>query len=107
MCRVVDSHTAQRSPEHRHFRTHELAMLTFCPRYNLLSKNKDRESPLDVAEVAKQLHAVSKGPLTVQTMIFEPAPLVLHLAMGSCPASALPLKTLELKPLFEQAESKK
>ncbi len=23
MCRVVDSHTAQRSPEHRHFRTHE------------------------------------------------------------------------------------
>jgi predicted choloylglycine hydrolase len=87
-----------------HFRTRDLAVLTFCYRYNILSKNKDRES-LDVAEVARQLHAVNKGPLTVQTMIFEPAPLVLHLAMGSCPASALPLKTLDLKPFFKKGES--
>ena len=32
-------------------------------------------------------------------------PLRLHLAIGSCPSSALPLKGLELKPLF-QAEKR-
>jgi len=37
----------------------------------------------------------------VQSMIFEPEPLILHLAMGSCPSSALPMKTLELQPLFK------
>jgi hypothetical protein len=40
------------------------------------------------------------GPLTVQTMIFEPAELKLHLAIGSCPSSALPMKIVELKPLL-------
>jgi hypothetical protein len=34
-------------------------------------------------------------------MIFEPVPLKLHLAMGSAPSSALPLKTLELAPLLK------
>jgi ClpP class serine protease len=32
-------------------------------------------------------------------MIFEPATLKLHLAVGSCPSSALPMKLLELKPV--------
>jgi len=43
---------------------------------------------------------VNLGGLTVQTMIFEPATLKLHLAIGSCPSSALPMKELDLKPLF-------
>jgi len=33
-------------------------------------------------------------------MVFEPAALKLHLAIGPAPASALPMKLLELKPLF-------
>jgi hypothetical protein len=33
-------------------------------------------------------------------MIFEPATLKLHLAIGSCPSSSLPLKLLELRPLL-------
>ena len=41
------------------------------------------------------------GRMTVQSMIFEPEPLILHLAMGSCPSSALPMKKLELQPLFK------
>jgi len=38
---------------------------------------------------------------TLQTMIFEPATLKLHLAIGACPSSAEPLKTLDLAPLLQ------
>jgi hypothetical protein len=55
-----------------------------------------------VAEVHKQLHAVAMRDHTLQTMVFEPATLKLHLAIGACPSSAEPLKTLDLKPLFRQ-----
>jgi predicted choloylglycine hydrolase len=82
-----------------HFRSDELALLTWCNRYRklILSRNLDQ---LDVADVAKKLDEVNLGRLTVQTMIFEPATLKLHLAIGSCPSSALPLNLLDLKPLF-------
>jgi isopenicillin-N N-acyltransferase like protein len=53
-----------------------------------------------VADVAKKMDEVNLGRMTVQTMVFEPAALKLHLAIGSCPSSALPMKLLELKPLF-------
>jgi len=38
---------------------------------------KDRPSDL-----AKKLDAVNLGPITMQTMIFEPADLLLHLSLG-------------------------
>jgi isopenicillin-N N-acyltransferase like protein len=82
-----------------HFRSRELAFLPWCYRYNTLMKSKSLAT-LDIADVATKLHQVNQGALTVQTMIFEPQPLVLHLAIGSCPASAHPLKRLELKPLL-------
>jgi len=82
-----------------HFRTDELAVFALCPRYQRLILSRKLES-LDVSDVAKKMHEVNMGPLTVQTMIFEPASLRLHLAIGSCPSSALPMKPLELKPLF-------
>ena len=85
-----------------HFRTEELAVpifSSFCPRYPKLIQSRKLDQ-LDVAEVAKKLNEVNMGRLTVQTMIFEPAALKLHLAIGSCPSSALPMKLLELKPLF-------
>jgi hypothetical protein len=34
-------------------------------------------------------------------MVFEPARRVLHLAVGTCPASAGPLRALALGPLFK------
>ncbi len=46
------------------------------------------------------MHAANQGADTFQTMIFEPAALKLHLAIGSCPSSALPLEELDLKPLL-------
>jgi hypothetical protein len=35
-------------------------------------------------------------------MIFEPAALKLNLALGPGPSTALPLRALKLKPLFER-----
>ena len=82
-----------------HFRSQELGRYAFTRRYEILAKSS--EIPvLGLADVAKKLHEVNLGRLTVQTMIFEPATLKLHLAIGSCPSSALPMKLLELKPLF-------
>jgi hypothetical protein len=82
-----------------HFRTDELAVSTRCPRFALLEKTWATPK-LGVAEVSKQLHAVNQGRNTLQTMVFEPAALRLHLAFGAGPSSALPLRVLELRPLF-------
>jgi hypothetical protein len=82
-----------------HFRTKPLATLTLSPRHWQLSKAR-RLAQLGVADVAAKLHEVNMGRLTVQTMVFEPGPLKLHLAFGSVPASALPLRELELAGLL-------
>ena len=82
------------------FRTKKLAVFPWCHRYAKLMKSKNLET-IGLAEVAKRLDEVNQGRLTVQTMIFEPVPLRLHLAIGSCPSSGLPLKRLELAPLFQ------
>jgi len=91
-----------------HFRTETMAFkgnparnrggLT-CPRYRTLIGSRDLKQ-LDVAAVAGKLHAANQGGQTLQTMIFEPAPLVLHLAIGEPPSSALPLRRLVLEPLL-------
>lgn len=85
-----------------HFRTEKLSMLGFCPRYSALAEAKSIEK-LGLADVAKKLHEVHQGERTFQTMVFEPAALRLHLAIGSCPSSALPLKTIELADLLKKS----
>lgn len=82
-----------------HFRSDELMVLPWCNRYRRLIASRKLDQ-LDISEVAKKLGEVDLGKLTVQTMIFEPATLRLHLAIGSCPSSSLPLKLVELKPLL-------
>jgi isopenicillin-N N-acyltransferase like protein len=83
-----------------HFRTDDLIMFAWCRRYPVLERAQSIKT-LGVDDVAKKLDDVNAGRLTVQSMIFEPEPLILHLAMGSCPSSALPMKKLELQPLFK------
>jgi hypothetical protein len=86
-----------------HFRTPDLATDTKCWRYAILEKCQDKDAGnLDVAAVAKKMDEVSQttGDQTFQTMVFEPATLTLHVAFGKPPASKLPLKTIELGPLF-------
>jgi len=82
-----------------HFRTEGLAMLRICPRYQKLLKARELKR-LGLEDMREKLREVSMSRLTVQSMIFEPATLKLHLAIGSCPAAALPMKPLDLKPLF-------
>jgi isopenicillin-N N-acyltransferase like protein len=81
------------------FRTDELSVFLGCNRYKKLIQARKLDQ-LDIADVAKKLDEVNMGGLTAQTMIFEPATLTLHLAIGSTPSSALPMKKLELKPLL-------
>jgi isopenicillin-N N-acyltransferase like protein len=84
-----------------HFRTDELGTIfRFSTRHYALMKSQQL-ARLDVADVAKKLHEVNAGAMTMQTMVFEPAALRLHLAIGVCPSSALPLKDLELGPLLK------
>jgi isopenicillin-N N-acyltransferase like protein len=82
-----------------HFRSPQLATATACPRYDALSQAA-RLPKLGLRDVSQRLHAANQGENTFQTMVFEPATLTLHLAMGSCPSSALPLKELDLRPLL-------
>ena len=60
-----------------HFRSESLALWKHCPRYAVLSKAAAIEK-LDVADVFKKLDEVNLGPLTVQSMVFEPG--------AACPA---------------------
>jgi isopenicillin-N N-acyltransferase-like protein len=83
-----------------HFRTAELLLFPFCRRYDKLMESKSLRR-LAVADVAQKLDEVNQGSLTVQTMIFEPATLKLHLAIGKCPSSSQPMKELDLKRLFD------
>jgi len=60
----------------------------------------DKAGPEDLR---KQLDAANLGDLTLQTMVFEPASLKLHLSIGKVPASAGPLRTLDLTPFLKGA----
>ena len=73
-----------------------------CRRYETLATSRDIKQ-LGVADVARLLNAVNQGSRTIQTMIFEPASLVLHLSIGPGPTSAKPLRRLDLKPLLRPA----
>jgi hypothetical protein len=82
-----------------HFRTPELATSTACWRYEKLA-GEAGEKQFSVADIARRLHDVNQGDATLQSMVFEPAALKLHLAFGKGPASRLPMHTLELAELF-------
>lgn len=83
-----------------HFRSEGLAVDSHCWRYELLEKAAGA-TPLDVEAVHSHLHRANQGELTLQTMVFEPRELVLHLALGKPPSSRLPLKHLPLRQFFE------
>ncbi len=83
-----------------HFRSAGLAVDQRCWRYEKLSA-ATAAVPLDVEAVHGYLHQANQGKFTLQTMVFEPRELVLHLALGKPPSSRLPLQRLPLKRLFQ------
>src|SRR5262249_36329005 len=80
-----------------HFVSKELAKPTRCPRFPKLEQARALPK-LGLADVAKKLDEANQGQFTIQTMVFEPAALRLHLAFGKGPSSARPLAVLELGP---------
>jgi len=82
-----------------HFRTKGLATDVRCERFTALEQGRTL-SKLGLADVQARLHAANQGAMTMQTMVFDPAGRVLHLAIGDGPTSAKPLVPLELGPLF-------
>ena len=84
-----------------HFRHPELGGDYQCWRYARLEQSQ-RWDRLGVREVAGYMDSVNQGLMTVHTMVFEPASLRLHLAMGPGPATSLPLKIIDLEELFDQ-----
>ncbi len=82
-----------------HFCSQELAVETqpntflTLDRFASLEKTRDL-TKIGIEDLHKQLHAANLGECTLQTMVFEPATLKLHVAFGKCPTSALPLKTI-------------
>jgi predicted choloylglycine hydrolase len=73
-------------------------------RFDFLETIRDSKGRIGVEDVHKRLDAVNLGDLTLQSMVFEPATLKLHVAFGDGPASRLPLRTLELAPLLKKSE---
>jgi isopenicillin-N N-acyltransferase like protein len=59
------------------------------------------QSNFGVTDLHAALHSVCDQDITLQTMIFEPRKLRLHLAIGTIPASAGVMKVIDLGPLLQ------
>lgn len=70
-------------------------------RFDLLERVRGLKAPLGPEDIRRKLHAVSLGDLTLQTMVFEPATLKLHVSFGEGPSSRRPLRTVELAALLK------
>ncbi len=88
------------------FRSKELAVWTWSRRYDVLIQAAAMKT-IGLDDVARKLDAANQGKMTMQTMIFEPGPLTLHLSLGPPPSSKQPLRELALKPLFEIEQAHK
>jgi hypothetical protein len=69
-------------------------------RYATLAEVSSQKEKVDIPTLLKKLDAANLGTLTLQTMVFEPATLRMHLAIGTVPASKGPLRRLELAELL-------
>ncbi len=68
--------------------------------FETLQKVAALERKLGIPEIQIGLHAVCDPEMTMQTMVFEPQTLRLHLAIGKVPASASVMRVVDLGPLL-------
>jgi hypothetical protein len=88
-----------------HFRTENLGWSHRCRRYTILSQAQEKPR-LDVADLQRYLHRANQGETTLQTMVFQPREMVLHLSLGNPPSSGNPLHRLELRELLQPGANK-
>lgn len=72
-------------------------------RHRALRQCERSGSTFGVADLHAALHAAGQDD-TLQTMVFEPESLRLHLAFGTLPASAGPLRTLDVAAMLGSPE---
>ena len=80
-----------------HFRTDGLAVAESMKCWRFETMSKSLAEKVTVADVARRLHLGNQGKLTMQTMIFEPKSLRLHLSIGRLPSSGQPLRTMDFQ----------
>jgi predicted choloylglycine hydrolase len=86
-----------------HFRTSGFATKTSCWRYALMEASKAKPK-IGLEDVAFMMDHVNQGELTIQTMIFEPRSMRMHVGLGKGPVSSRPLQPLDLTELFGSRE---
>jgi isopenicillin-N N-acyltransferase-like protein len=102
---ITPAHIGRRDAENgvlpctNHFRTEGLAVENRCWRYPRLAAAAE-QPPLEISQVREYLHAATQDEFTLQTMVFEPRKLTLHLAVGLPPTSDDVLVRIPLAPLF-------
>jgi hypothetical protein len=98
-----------------HFLSSELKLakpknlFTTMERLAALERARGQDEKLGVAEVQHYLDAANQGKNTLQTMIFEPANLTLHVAfaVGETPSSSRKLQRLDLTGLLDPKPTSK
>jgi isopenicillin-N N-acyltransferase like protein len=82
-----------------HFRTEGFATKTACWRYALMEASK-AQPKIGLEDVTHMMDHVNQGELTIQTMVFEPRAMRMHVGVGLGPVSSRPLQALDLTELF-------
>jgi len=86
-----------------HFRSEKLCVDDKCGRYAKLAPLMIKDAgKLGVKDVFAELDKVEQGKNTLQSMVFEPAERVLHLAYGPGNATKLAAHKLDLGKLFDE-----
>lgn len=79
-----------------------------CSRYALLEKFvREKRGKIDVAALKEILRSVSISFLSIQSMVFEPAALKVHLASGEIPATKSEFKEFALAEYLKKKEESK
>jgi hypothetical protein len=78
-------------------------LFTTLDRFAILEKARTQSARFGIADVQGFLDDANQRELTIQTMIFEPATLTVHLAFAvdGSPSSSRALKRLKLAPLLK------
>lgn len=104
---ITPDHIERRNAENgivrctNHFRCDGMSVGEECWRYDALDIH-DLAGKVEVREIQLALDGANQGAMTLQTMIFEPRDLTLHLAIGKPPVSLNKMEKIALAPLFKQ-----
>jgi predicted choloylglycine hydrolase len=83
-----------------HFRTERLCTSKECERFDALRTGSRGAEKISLERLQLELDAAHQGDKTLQSMIFEPVSLRLHVSLWGRPATRGPYHTLELEKLL-------